>query len=112
NPRGAPGPAGPGRGDRPRAPAREPRVVDEPLGLAEPRLDVPGQHEVGGRVAEDEEVEGVGPARTIPEASTVVPPRRTTMRGSTVASGRGATWTRRSLVGGMNASTTPPASWR
>jgi hypothetical protein len=35
--------------------------------LTEHGLDVAGQHEVGVRVAEDEEIERVGHARTIPE---------------------------------------------
>jgi hypothetical protein len=88
------------------------RLVDEPLRLTERGVDVAGQHEVGVRVAEDEEVDRLGHARTIPEASTVVPTRRTTMRRSTVASGKGATWTKRSLVGDTNASTTLHAFWR
>jgi hypothetical protein len=41
--------------------------LDEPLGLAERGLDVAEQHEVGVRIAEDEEVEPVGHERTIAE---------------------------------------------
>ena len=79
---------GAGRGDRARAADREPRVVDEPLGLAEPRLDAPGQHEVGVRLAEDEEIERVGHARTITEAGVVA-----RARGR-----RSAGWTTRPVV--------------
>ena len=66
-------PGGTARDDRPRAADGEVSPLDEPLGLAERGLDVAEQHEVGVRVAEDEEVErvgwvgGVGHERTIAE---------------------------------------------
>ena len=69
-----PEPGRAGRDDRPGTADGQPRPVDEPLGLSERGLDGPRQHEVGVRVAEHEEIERVGHARTIPEvASTVAP---------------------------------------
>jgi uncharacterized membrane protein len=76
-----------GGDDRAGATDGQVRPVDEPLGLSERGLDVPRQHEVGVRVAEHEEIERVGHARTIPEgASTVsrgarLPCRRRTAKG-------------------------------
>lgn len=60
-----------GREDRSGTADGETRLVDEPLRLTERGVDVAGQHEVGVRVAQDEEIDRVGHARTIPEASTV-----------------------------------------
>ena len=57
------------REDRPRTADGEASPLDEPLGLPERRLDIADKHEVGVRVTEDEEVEGlgrVGHGRTIP----------------------------------------------
>jgi hypothetical protein len=84
-----PEPGGAGRDDRARATDREPRVVDEPLRLTERGLDVAGQHEVGVRVAEDEEIERVVHARTIPEASGSSRGQRST---------QSAAWTSRRVV--------------
>lgn len=49
-----PEPSGGARDDRPRAPHRKPSLVHEPLGLPEHGLDVPGQHQVGVRIAQDQ----------------------------------------------------------
>src|SRR5215218_3211680 len=65
-----------GRHDRSGAADGEARLVDEPLRLTERGLDVAGQHEVGVRVAEDEEIQRVGHARTIPEAARGTMARR------------------------------------
>jgi hypothetical protein len=100
-----------GRDDRARTPDREPRPVDEPLGLCERGLDVPRQDEVGVRVAEDEEIERVGHARTIPEASLVVPRSRLRCGQGARAEG-GPRWSMRSLVGGTSANTIRRASSR
>ncbi len=51
--------SGAARHDRPGAADREMGAVQEPLPLPERRLDVPRQHEVGVRVAEDQEVDAI-----------------------------------------------------